>query len=261
MAIFFNILGLLVLGFIILNVILYFVEPSLIAITFSFILRIFKRNPPFVEIDKHFPQHSLLKDNWKLIQEELVEVLKNENQIPKFHEIDKIQRFISDKDNSAWRVFMFKAYDNWQEENCNRAPKTTALLKQIPGITTAMFSIIGPNKHIPYHNGFYKGVWRYHLPLITPTEGECYIINGGKRHDWKEGEDVLFDDTFKHAVWNKTEETRVVLFCDVYRQDLPKFFQPINKWVYDLREKSKRLKTILGKAEVQVDLADKANQN
>lgn len=254
MVVFFNILGIIVLSFLLFNVVLYFLEPSLIAITFSFVLRIFKRNPPFVNIEEFFPDHALLKENWEVIQAELVELLKNQNQIPKFHEIDKIQRHIADRDDAAWRVYMFKAYDNWQQENCDKAPKTTALLKRVPGITTAMFSIIGPNKHIPPHNGFYKGVWRYHLPLIIPTDGECYIENGGKRHDWVEGEDILFDDTFKHAVWNKTNETRVVLFCDVYREDLPKIFRPMNKWVYDLREKSKRLKKILGKAEVQVDI-------
>ncbi|WP_420387823.1 aspartyl/asparaginyl beta-hydroxylase domain-containing protein [Roseivirga sp.] len=253
-----EIIGILILGFILLNVILYFLEPSLIAITFSLVLRLFFRNPPMVDMEKHFPAHQLLKDNWKLIQEELLEVLRDEQSIPKFHEVDKIQRFINDGDKSPWRVFMFKAYDNWQEKNCAKAPKTTELLKQIPGITTAMFSILGPQKHIPPHNGFYKGVYRYHLGLIIPKDGECYIVNGGKRYDWKEGEGVLFDDTFKHAVWNKTDETRVVLFCDVFRTDLPKVFQPLNRWVYGLREKSQRLKKVLKNAEVQVDLKPQA---
>ena len=249
-----QVIGAIIGLFLLLNIILYFLEPSLIAITFSLVLRLFFKNPPMVDVDKHFEGHKLLKDNWKVIQEELIEVLRNENDIPKFHEVDKIQRFISDKDKSAWRVFMFKAYDNWQEANCAKAPKTTELMKKIPGITTAMFSILGPNKHIPPHNGFYKGVYRYHLGLIIPKEGECYIVNGGKRYDWVEGEDVLFDDTYKHAVWNKTEETRVVLFCDIFRTDLPKIFQPLNRWVYGLREKSQRLKNVLKNAEVQVDL-------
>lgn len=249
-----EIIGIIILAFILLNVILYFLEPSLIAITFSLVLRLFFRNPPMVDMERHFKGHQLLKDNWKVIQEELMEVLRDEQNIPKFHEVDKIQRFINDGDKSPWRVFMFKAYDNWQEKNCAKAPKTTALLKQIPEITTAMFSILGPQKHIPPHNGFYKGVYRYHLGLVIPKEGECYIVNGGQRYDWKEGEGVLFDDTFKHAVWNKTEETRVVLFCDVFRTDLPKVFQPINRWVYGLREKSQRLQSVLKNAEVQVDL-------
>ena len=253
-----EIIGIIILAFLLLNVILYFLEPSLIAITFSLVLRLFFRNPPMVDMEKHFKGHQLLKDNWKVIQEELMEVLRDEQNIPKFHEVDKIQRFINDGDKSPWRVFMFKAYDNWQEKNCAKAPKTTALLKQIPEITTAMFSILGPQKHIPPHNGFYKGVHRYHLGLVIPKEGECYIINGGQRYDWKEGEGVLFDDTFKHAVWNKTEETRVVLFCDVFRTDLPKIFQPMNRWVYGLREKSQRLQSVLKNAEVQVDLKPQA---
>ena len=251
-----QVIGIIIGVFILLNIILYLIEPSLIAITFSLILRIVFKNPPMVSLKKYFPEHKLLKDNWKVIQEELIEVLKDEKSIPKFHEVDKIQRFISDQDQAAWRVFMFKAYDNWQDTNCAKAPKTTELLKQIPGITTAMFSILGSQKHIPQHNGFYKGVYRYHLALVIPKEGECYIVNGGERYDWVEGEDVLFDDTYRHAVWNRTEETRVVLFCDVFRNDLPGIFQPLNKWVYGLREKSKRLQKALKNAEVQVDLRE-----
>mgnify|MGYP001799752363 CR=1 FL=1 len=248
-----QIIGGIIGFFILLNIILYFVEPSLIAISFSLVLRLFYRNPPMVDLDKHFPAHQLLKDNWEVIKEELVQVLNEEESIPEFQQVDKIQRFIN-KDNVAWRIFMFMAYGNWQDSNCAKTPKTAALLKQIPGITTAMFSILGPHKHIPLHNGFYKGVYRYHLGLIIPKEGECYIVNGGERYDWVEGEDVLFDDTYKHAVWNKTEETRVVLFCDIFRTDLPKIFQPMNRWVYGLREKSNRLKNVLKNAEVQVDL-------
>lgn len=244
----------ILVGFILFNVVLYIVEPSLIAVTFSLVLRLFFRNPPMIDMEKEFKDHQILKDNWETIRAELLEVLKDEEAIPKFHEVDKIQRFINDGDKSPWRVFMFKAYDNWQDSNCAKAPKTTALLKQVPGITTAMFSILGPYKHIPPHNGFYKGVYRYHLGLVIPKSGECYIENGGQRYDWRDGEDVLFDDTYKHAVWNKTDETRVVLFCDVFRTDLPKIFQPVNRWVYSLREKSPRLKKVLKNAEVQVDL-------
>ncbi|GAB5529708.1 MAG: hypothetical protein Roseis3KO_14850 [Roseivirga sp.] len=240
--------------FILINVILYFLEPSLIAITFSIVLRLFFRTPPRVDMEKHLQEHCIRKEQWKTIRAELMHLLSEEKSIPKFHEVDKIQRFVSDRDNASWRVFMFKAYDNWQEANCKKAPETTRLLKQIPGITTAMFSILGPQKHIPPHRGFYKGVYRYHLGLVIPQKGECYIINGGQRYDWAEGDDILFDDTFKHAVWNKTEETRVVLFCDIFRNDLPAFFRPVNRWVYGLRERSGRLKAVLKNAEVQVDL-------
>ena len=232
----------------------YLIEPSLLAIFFTFFLRIFYKNPPIMDLGKYFPEHKFLEENVSAIQRELVEILKNEASIPKFHEVDKIQTYISNKGEASWRVFVFKAYGNWIEGNCQKAPQTTELLKAIPGITTAMFSILGPRKYIPPHIGLYKGIFRYHLGLVIPRSAPCYIIIGGKKYQWKEGEGILFDDTFNHSVYNESEETRVVLFCDVYRNDLPKFFQKINHMAYKLRERSKRLKKVVSKAEVQVDL-------
>jgi beta-hydroxylase len=34
---------------------------------------------------------------------------------------------------------------------------------------------------------------------------------------WREGEVVLFDDTYEHEVFNQTEDLRAVLFLDVDR--------------------------------------------
>jgi len=249
-----EILGYIILFKVVLFGLIYLIEPSLLAIPFSLFLMAFFKNKPIVKVDEYFPEHKLLKQNWETIRDELLHVLEHQENIPKFHEIDGIQKYISAKDDVPWRTFIFKAYDNWMDSNCEQAPKTTELLKQIPGITTAMFSILGPKKHIPQHRGFYKGVWRYHLGLVIPKEGECYILNGGEKYSWKEGEDVLFDDTFNHQVWNKTDETRVVLFCDVFREDLPAWFKPINRWVFKKRVESNRLKNAVKRAEVPQDI-------
>src|SRR4051812_31569052 len=37
-------------------------------------------------------------------------------------------------------------------------------------MTTAMFSVLLPHKHIPPHRGPWKGVLRYHLALRTPAD-------------------------------------------------------------------------------------------
>ena len=85
-------------------------------------------------------------------------------------------------------------------------------------MTTAMFSILSPRKHILDHRGPYKGVLRYHLGLIVPAEKEaCRIRVGDDIRHWEEGKSLMFDDTFNHEVWNDTDETRVVLFVDVLR--------------------------------------------
>ena len=104
------------------------------------------------------------------------------------------------------------------DANCERCPETTRLVEHVPGMQTAMFSILAPGKHIPPHDGPYKGVLRYHLGLLVPEpEDRVGIRVGGQPATWAEGESLVFDDTFVHEAWNDTDGTRVVLFVDFKR--------------------------------------------
>ena len=38
---------------------------------------------------------------------------------------------------------------------------------------------------------------------------------------WREGELIVFDDSFEHEVWNESGETRIVLIVDFNHPDLP----------------------------------------
>jgi beta-hydroxylase len=83
---------------------------------------------------------------------------------------------------------------------------------------TAFFSILAPGVRIPPHRGPWKGFIRYHLGLIVPEPADrCGIEVGGQEAHWREGESLVFDDTYEHHVWNDTNGTRVVLFLDVVR--------------------------------------------
>ncbi len=232
-------------------VIAYFVQPALLTFPYTWFVSLFVKNPPFVDVYEYFPNARKLEAHFEDIRAELEEVLKEEEKVPKFHEVDGIQRFISARDEVPWRTFIIKAYGKWIESNAERVPKTAALLREMPEVTTAMFSILEGGKHIPPHMGFYRGVWRYHLALIVPDDAPCYIIVGGQKYQWKEGESVLFDDTYMHEVWNKSQKKRVVLFCDVFREkSLPKWLRPLNRWLYNLLANSKRLQRAAKRAEV-----------
>ena len=245
-AILFIVLGSIILLFFL----IFLIEPFLIALLFSWLLSLFVKNPPYLNVEEDFPESKLLKDNWKTIRKELDEVLKNIDNIPKFHEVDNLQRVISDKDEKVWKTFIIKGFNMWLEHNCEQVPKTTELLRQLPRVSMAMFSIIEGGKHIPPHYGFFKSVLRYHLAMIIP-EGECYILVNGEKYSWEEGDHVLFDDTYKHEVWNKTDGRRVVLFIDVLREKgLPKFMQAINQWMFRILRNSKKLQKASKNAEV-----------
>jgi aspartyl/asparaginyl beta-hydroxylase (cupin superfamily) len=166
--------------------------------------------------NERFPWVEHIEQNWHVIGEELQQVLADHDALPNFQDISKDQVEITDDDR--WKTFFLYGYGFKSELGTEMCPRTAALMREIPGMTTAMFSILSPRKHILDHRGPYKGVLRYHLGLIVPQDAQaCRIRVGADIRHWEEGESLLFDDTFNHEVWNDTDETRVVLFVDVLR--------------------------------------------
>lgn len=157
-----------------------------------------------------------VESNWLKIRQELDLLLENVEQLPNFQDISEDQYRIT-KDN-LWKTYFFYAYGIKLEDNCLKCPETTKIIEAIPGMKTAFFSILLPHKHIPEHCGPYKGVIRYHLALKVPEQKEqCGIRVGNDIRHWREGKSLIFDDTFPHEAWNKTNDLRVVLFLDFVR--------------------------------------------
>jgi len=178
---------------------------------------------------ERFPWVRHVEDNWTVIREELERVLEDHDALPNFQEISKDQVGITDDDR--WKTFFLYGYGFKAKLTTEMCPRTAALMEQIPGMKTAMFSILSPHKHILDHRGPYKGVLRYHLGLIVPREAQaCRIRVGDDIRHWDEGKSLIFDDTFNHEVWNDTDETRVVLFVDILRP-LPAPESTINKLI------------------------------
>jgi aspartyl/asparaginyl beta-hydroxylase (cupin superfamily) len=165
---------------------------------------------------ERFPWVSHIEQNWTVIRDEAARLLEDQAELASFQEISKDQIEITDDDR--WKTFFIYGYGFEAKLGVQMCPQTAALMRQIPGMRTAMISILSPRKHILDHRGPYKGVLRYHLGLIVPQNAEsCRIRVGEDIRHWQEGQSMIFDDTFNHEVWNDTDETRVVLFVDVLR--------------------------------------------
>jgi len=196
-------------------------------------------NPPIYD-RKLFPWAVEIEKDWKLIRAELDEVLKDRESLPSFHEITKEVETITTDNN--WKTFFLAGYGIECEENRRRCPNTVKALEKIPGMKTAMFSILSPQKHIPAHRGPYNGVLRYHLGLMVPEPREnCKIRVHDEFYCWAEGEGVIFDDCFDHEVWNDTDGVRVVLFVDVQRP-MTGFGNWLNNTVINLAKHTPYLK-------------------
>ncbi len=80
-----------------------------------------------------------------------------------------------------------------------------------------MFTSLPPGARLPKHRDPFAGSLRYHLGLITPNSDDCRIFVDGIQKSWRDGEDLMFDETYIHTAENRTDQPRVILFCDVER--------------------------------------------
>ncbi len=72
----------------------------------------------------------------------------------------------------------------------------------------------------------------FNLGLVTPNADTCKIFIDGEPYNWKDGKDVLFDETFIHYAENKSEVTRLILFCDVERPMTNGLMARLNHWIF-----------------------------
>jgi beta-hydroxylase len=52
---------------------------------------------------------------------------------------------------------------------------------------------------------------------MTPNDDRCYINVDGTLYSWRDGEGVIFDETYIHYAENTSGQNRLILFCDIER--------------------------------------------
>jgi len=190
-----------------------------------------------------------------LVFEENFDVVKKEHQnieklhaIPAYEELDKYQ-YDPNNQETKWKVFvinMMGEFDKAAEKLC---PEICSMVRQIPDVFQAMFSVLEPGRSIPAHKGPYKGYLRYHIGVKIPKVNPPKIRIEDTYHTWQEGEGVIFDDSWDHEVINEATEERVVLIVDILRP-MPKVPHAINKFLTNNVIKPFYAKNMLKKNEV-----------
>jgi aspartyl/asparaginyl beta-hydroxylase (cupin superfamily) len=178
--------------------------------------------------------------NWRELFPELEELVNNADVILK--EAEKMEQALrytpwpeanlynrSDQ-KGDWKVvpllYTFPAYDpsksRWVSANCDQCPKTTGLLRTLPGIRTALFSRMGANTRLSSHRGWAdlaNHVLRCHLSLRVPDEpNSCGVWVEGEVQHHAKGKLIVFDDSHEHKAFNASgKQDRIVLIFDMIR--------------------------------------------
>jgi len=186
-------------------------------------------NEPFLDA-RTISDLQYLQENWETIRDEVISLAK-EGGIKNAKGVQDVG--FNSFFRTGWTRFYLKWYDDYMPSAIQKCPKTIEILKKTLSINAAMFASLPPGAVLRPHRDPYAGSLRYHLGLITPNSDNCYIKVDDKRSAWKDGEHILFDETFLHEAHNETDQQRIILFADVHRPMRYQIIDKFNHWVSD----------------------------
>jgi aspartate beta-hydroxylase len=120
----------------------------------------------------------------------------------------------------SWNGYYFYRHGERRDDNCGACPITAAALDALPLAHVrehgpeVLYSIFTPGTHLLPHRGVTNTRLVGHLPLVIPRD--CALNVGGELHEWREGRVVVFDDTYEHEAWNRSDQVRVVMIFDIW---------------------------------------------
>lgn len=175
------------------------------------------------------PWCSLLQQNWLRIRQEACQVLAEDTGFESFLGLQPGQlapQYVSGASATpAWDAFFFYRHGQRFDANHQRCPVTSALLEEMELCRIAnqapeiCFSLLRAQSSIMPHYGVTNTRLVFHLPLVVPADCALNIVDG-ESHAWVEGRPMMFDDTYQHEAWNRSNQDRMILLMDSWNPHL-----------------------------------------
>lgn len=173
---------------------------------------------PIMDVEQ-FPELKEIQNNWQTIQKEVIDLYEKG-----YFELTKKPTENSYYDigfrtfyKYGWSKFYLKWYGYTHESAKKLAPETIKILDKVPMVNGAMFSILPVGSQLTRHLDPVACSLRYHLGLSTPNQDSCFINIDDQMYSWRDGQALLFDETFLHYAKNNSDRYRLILMCDVER--------------------------------------------
>ncbi len=175
-----------------------------------------------------FPELAPLRANWRTIREEAESLSEGGN-------IRRAEKHNDVAFNTFFRRGWTRFYVKWYGQPLPSArelcPRTVTLVESIPSVNAALFAMLPPRSQLGEHRDPFAGSLRYHLGLKTPNSDDCRIYVDGTPYSWRDGEDIVFDETYIHSVRNDTDQPRIIFFADVARPIGNPVVRSINRFI------------------------------
>ncbi|BCP53976.1 LPS biosynthetic protein LpxO [Kaistia sp. 32K] len=166
-----------------------------------------------------FPEIERLRQNWQTIRDEGLQLVRQS-----YFDATKRPGTAGSYDVGFRTFFKYgwsRFYLNWYGYTHHSArrlcPRTVEILATVPGLHGAMFALLPGRSQLTRHADPLAVSLRCHLGLATPNSDACFINVDGQNLSWRDGEILLFDETYLHYVRNDTDSDRLILMCDIRR--------------------------------------------
>jgi beta-hydroxylase len=174
-----------------------------------------------------FPELKVLTEHWQVFREEGLRLIAEDRIAPATGANDLgFHTFF----RRGWKRFYLKWYGNNLPSARAYCPKSFDILSRIPSVHGAMFATLPPGARLGKHRDPFAGSLRYHLGLRTPNDDRCWIAVDGEKRSWRDGEPLVFDETFVHEACNGSDMARLILFCD-FERPLHRPMTAVNRWM------------------------------
>lgn len=138
--------------------------------------------------------------------------------------------------NEDWQGYQLRYKGKFTETGLALFPKTVKILSELEPFLYANglveFIVMKPGITIPLHKDDINTSLTCHLGITIPEH--CGIRVGGETRNLKKGNILLFDNSFNHEAWNKSQEERVILLLELYHPELTKLEKVLLQFLFTI---------------------------
>jgi aspartyl/asparaginyl beta-hydroxylase (cupin superfamily) len=164
-----------------------------------------------------------VESKWETIRDELRDVLaRDPDFLLPYPDPTKTDR------SAAWRTAGLMYWTFESDRYVSLFPKTWAILKSVPNLTSASLLLLQARSTIKPHVGDTNAMMRCHMGLVVPAPApRCGLRVKDTVLSWEHGKIFMFNDALEHTAWNNTDEDRYILSFDVMRPE----YVAARRWV------------------------------
>jgi hypothetical protein len=156
----------------------------------------------------------LLVQNYEAIRAELVAFWADQG-----HEMSDEYfgfRYVAE----GWKTMSLYAGGYKHRRSAAKLPVLTAVIEQIPNMSSATVSVLKPHVKLRAHVGGTSAIIRTHLGIYIPDEPPAVGIRvTGHTRGWEPGRVFGIEMARRHLAWNDTDEARIAITVDTIKDE------------------------------------------